>query len=121
MKCHNNPNVTEVLMCSVNNCQATIDYLHRINPHHITFVASGDEVTCREDMLFGYYLESLYHETVPKLSMEEIQEDVKETSGNKFFKHLPQFPEVDFYECFKLDSIPIVMRYEQSGEIVLVH
>ncbi|KAL7719782.1 2-phosphosulfolactate phosphatase [Entamoeba marina] len=98
-KCRENPNVTDIYMCGVNNCKATIDHLLQLNTSHITFVASGDEIKCREDMF-----------------MKDIISDVKTTSGSKFFKNLPQFPEADFHECFKEDSINVVMKLQ--GEII---
>ncbi|BFU22746.1 2-phosphosulfolactate phosphatase, putative [Entamoeba histolytica HM-1:IMSS-B] len=114
--CRNNPQVTRVFMCSINNCQATIEYLKALHPPFVTFVASGNEITCREDLLYGRYLEALYLGKQPEMTLEEMIEDIKHSSGSKFFKGLPQFPEADFYECYKLNSINVVMEYV-NGEI----
>ncbi|ELP83494.1 hypothetical protein EIN_377190 [Entamoeba invadens IP1] len=118
--CINNPNVTDVFMCSPNNCQATIDYVKKMKPSHVTFVASGDEIACREDLLFGMYLEALFLDKKPPQTYKEMIDDVKNASGSKFFKNVSYFPEVDFYECYKLDLVDVVMKFV-DGEIKCVH
>ena len=118
--CQNNPNVTAIFMCGINNCKATINHLKQLHPDHVTFVASGNEITCREDLLYGQYLEALYLDKQPPMSLEEMMEDVKQSSGSKFFKNLPQFPEKDFYLCYNIDSIDVVMQYI-NGEVVKIN
>ena len=51
------------------------------------------------------------------MTMEEIKEKVKKTTGAKFFKNISYYPEVDFGLCFKMDILDKILKLE-NGETV---
>ena len=88
-KCIQNKNVKEVLIASPNNLSATIKYLKKyFGKEDICLVAAGSLSYCLEDFLICEYLKSLLIGEKPKMSMEEIIEKVKGTTGAKFFQNI---------------------------------
>ena len=113
-----NKNVKEVLISSPNNLGATIKYLKKfIGKENICLVAAGDLGYCLEDFLVCEYLKSILLGEKPKMTMEEIKQKVKETTGAKFFKNISYYPEVDFGLCFKMDIFDKILKFE-NGETI---
>lgn len=119
-KCIQNKNVKEVLIASPNNLGATTKYLKKfLGKEDICLVAAGSLSYCLEDFLICEYLKSLLIGEKPKMSMEEIIQKVKETTGAKFFKNIKCYPQVDFGLCFKLDVFDKVLKLV-DGECVKI-
>lgn len=118
-KCLNNKNVKEVLVSSPNNLTATIKYLKKnyLGKENICLVAAGSLDYCLEDFLVCEYVKSLLIGEKPKLSMEEIIEKIKNTTGAKFFKNIPCYMPIDFEICFKMDVLNKVLKLI-NGETV---
>ena len=113
-----NKNVKEVLIASPNNLGATEKYLKKfLGKENICLVAAGTKSYCLEDYLVCEYLKSILLEEKPKMTMEEIKEKVKKTTGAKFFKNISYYPEVDFGLCFKMDILDKILKLE-NGETV---
>ena len=113
-----NKNVKEVLVASPNNLGATEKYLRKfLGKENIYLVAAGTLSYCLEDYLVCEYLKSVLLGEKPKMTMEEIKEKVKKTTGAKFFKNISYYPEVDFGLCFKMDILDKILKLE-NGETV---
>ena len=110
-KCLQNKNVKEVLISSPNNLGATIKYLKKyLYKENICLVAAGSLSYCLEDFLVCEYLKSILMGEKPKMSMEEIAEKVKKTTGAKFFQKMSCYPPIDFGICFQLDIYDKVLN-----------
>ena len=119
-KCIHNKNVKEVLIASPNNLSATMKYLKKyLGKEDICLVAAGSLSYCLEDFLICEYLKSLLIGEKPKMSMEEIMEKVKGTTGAKFFQNIKCYPSVDFGLCFKLDVLDKVLKLV-NGECIKI-
>ena len=117
-KCLQNKNVKEVLVSSPNNLSATIKYLKKfLGKENICLVAAGSLDYCLEDFLVCEYVKSLLIGEKPKLSMEEIINKIKKTTGAKFFKNVSCYPPIDFDICFKIDVLDKVLKLV-NGETV---
>ena len=51
------------------------------------------------------------------MSMEEIKNKVKETTGAKFFQNISYYPEIDFEISFKMNILNKILKFE-NGETV---
>ena len=101
-----------------NNLGATEKYLRKfLGKENICLVAAGTKSYCLEDYLVCEYLKSILLGEKPKMTMEEIKEKVKKTTGAKFFKNISYYPEVDFGLCFKMDILDKILKLE-NGETV---
>ena len=110
-KCLHCKNVKEVLIASPNNLSATIKYLKKIlGQKTICLVAAGDMGYCLEDFLVCKYVKSLLLGEKPELTMDQIIEKIKKTTGAKFFKNIPYYPSIDFEICFKLDVFDKILK-----------
>jgi 2-phosphosulfolactate phosphatase len=117
-KCLQNKNVKEVLVSSPNNLSATIKYLKKfLGKENICLVAAGSLDYCLEDFLVCEYVKSLLIGEKPKLSMEEIVNKIRKTTGAKFFKNISCYPPIDFDICFKVDVFDKVLKLI-NGETV---
>ena len=119
-KCLQNKNVKEVLISSPNNLGATIKYLKKyLYKENICLVAAGSLSYCLEDFLVCEYLKSILMGEKPKMSMEEIAEKVKKTTGAKFFQKMSCYPPIDFGICFQLDIYDKVLKLV-NGETIKI-
>jgi len=119
-KCLQNKNVKEVLISSPNNLGATIKYLKKyLYKENICLVAAGSLSYCLEDFLVCEYLKSILMGEKPKMSMEEIVEKVKKTTGAKFFQKMSCYPPIDFGICFQLDIYDKVLKLV-NGETIKI-
>jgi len=106
-----NKNVKEVLISSPNNLKATEKYLKKfLGKEIICLVAAGTLDYCLEDFLVCEYLKSILLDEKPKMTMEEIKNKVKETTGAKFFKNISFYPEIDFDICFRMNIFDKIIK-----------
>ena len=111
-------NADEILGCSLVNAKATAEYIKKANPENVSLVCMGLEAKSEteEDNLCAYYIKSLLEGT--PLDMEYQINDLKNTSGAKFFdpEQNDVFPMADFACCTELDKFDFVMKiYEENG------
>ena len=106
-----NKNVKEVLISSPNNLKVTEKYLKKfLGKEVICLVAAGTLDYCLEDFLVCEYLKSLLLNEKPKMTMDEIKNKVKETTGAKFFQNISYYPEIDFEICFRMNVFDKILK-----------
>jgi len=109
----------EILTGSLVNARAVAEYIRRKNPAQVSLVCMG--LNClrpiEEDTLCAEYIKSLLEEK-PLTDMEARMDDLRFTSGAKFFDPEKQnvFPKRDFELCVQLDTVPFVLRLRQDEE-----
>ena len=57
-----------------------------------------------------WYLKSIILDEKPKMTMEEIKNKVKETTGAKFFKNISFYPQIDFDICFRMNIFDKIIK-----------
>ena len=109
----------EIITGSLVNAAAVAEYIRRKNPEQVSLVCMG--LNClhpiEEDTLCAEYIQSLL-EGKPLENMQERMDDLKNTSGAKFFDPNMQnvFPMRDFELCIQLDTVPFVLRLTRDEE-----
>ena len=55
----------------------------------------------------------------PLPDLQERMDDLKNTSGAKFFDPAQQsvFPERDFHLCLRADTVPFILRLKKEGDL----
>ncbi len=102
----------EILGASLVNARATAEYIKKSGAQVVSLVCMGLEAKAEteEDTLCARYIKSILEGE--SLDMESEIEDLKRTSGAKFFDKAQNdvFPEADFGMCTELDKFDFVMR-----------
>lgn len=115
----NAKNADEILTGSLVNAKAIADYIKRKNPKDVSLVCMGLMAECQteEDNLCAEYIKSLL-EDKPMANIQQEMENLKFTSGAKFFDPAQQsvFPERDFHLCLQLNTVPFVLRLTEDPE-----
>ena len=105
----------EILGGALVNAKAIAEYIRMKDPAEVSLVCMGLNGTqpTDEDTLCARYMMSLL-ENQPLRDMEKQMENLKRTSGAKFFDPAQQdvFPEADFHLCVELDRFDFVLRYD---------
>ena len=112
-----------VLTGALVNAKAVAEYIRSIHPDKVSLVAMGlnGRQKTDEDELCARYIQSLLQFT-PLQHMETLCQALKETDGKKFFDPLQQavFPQQDFYDCIRTDSIDVVLQASKVNGILSV-
>lgn len=112
-------NADEIISGSLVNASAVAEYIKQKNPKDVSLVCMGLNSLrqTEEDNLCAEYIKSLL-EDKPLTDIYEQMEDLKNTSGAKFFDPERQhiFPQRDFELCTKLNSVPFVLRLKKSPD-----
>lgn len=115
----NAANADEIISGSLVNASAVAEYIKQKNPKDVSLVCMGLNSLrqTEEDNLCAEYIKSLL-EGKPLADIYEQMEDLKNTSGAKFFDPERQhiFPQRDFELCTKLNSVPFVLRLKKSPD-----
>ncbi len=102
----------EILGASLVNARATAEYIKKSGAQVVSLVCMGLEAKSEteEDTLCARYIKSILEGE--SLDMVSEIEDLKRTSGAKFFDKAQNdvFPEADFGMCTELDKFDFVMR-----------
>lgn len=110
---------TDILTGSFLNGEATVRYIKKLNPEHVSIVAMGwKDGRTEEDELCAEYLSSLLHNSeMPDI--DERIENLKYQEGKKFFVKENQdvFPEADFYICTKKNICDFAIKVEKEGSV----
>lgn len=110
---------TEILCASLVNAKATAEYIKNSNAENVSLVCMGLEAKAptEEDTLCAEYIKSLLLKET--LDMEKEIEDLKFTSGAKFFDKAQNdvFPEMDFNMCTQLDKFDFVLKLNKTDGI----
>ena len=109
----------EIISGSLVNASAVAEYIKQKNPKDVSLVCMGLMANrqTEEDNLCAEYIKSLL-EGNPLADIYEQMEDLKNTSGAKFFDPERQhiFPQRDFELCTNLNSVPFVLRLKKSPD-----
>lgn len=107
-------NAEVVLGASLVNAEATAAYIRQLGAENVSLVCMGlaGETPTEEDTLCARYIQSIL-EGKP-ISLAEGIEDLKHTSGAKFFDIAQNdvFPRADFGLCTQVDLFPFALRLE---------
>ena len=108
----------EILGGSLLNAKATAEYIRKQNPEQVSLVCMGLEAISQteEDNLCAEYIKSLLEGTEESIDMEAEIENLKVTSGAKFFDKAQNdvFPRDDFFMCTQVDKFDFVLRLEKA-------
>ena len=108
----------EIITGSLVNASAIAEYIRRKNPENVSLVCMGLNTVCEteEDNLCAYYIKSLL-EGDPLPDIQEQMDDLRNTSGAKFFDdNRPEFPQRDFELSIALNTCPFVLRLKHNPE-----
>ena len=111
-------NADEVIGGSLVNAAAIAEYIRRRDPETVSLVCMGlnSLKQTEEDNLCAEYIKSLLEGT-PLDNMEKRMDDLRYTSGAKFFdESRPEFPEPDFYLSTALNTCNFVLRLKKNPE-----
>lgn len=107
----------EILGASLVNARATAEYIKNSGYETVSLVCMGLEAKSEteEDTLCARYIKSILEGE--SLDMPAEIEDLKRTSGAKFFDKTQNdvFPEADFGMCTELDKFDFVMKLNKNG------
>lgn len=110
----------EILGGSLLNAKATAEYIRKQNPEYVSLVCMGLEAISQteEDNLCAEYIKSLLEGTEASIDMEAEIENLKVTSGAKFFDKAQNdvFPRDDFFLCTQVDKFDFVLRLEKGED-----
>ena len=110
---------SEILGASLVNAKATAEYIKNSNAENVSLVCMGLEAKepTDEDTLCARYIKGLL--LGEALDMEKEIENLKYTSGAKFFdiKQNDVFPENDFHMCTELNKFNFVLRLKKDDGI----
>ena len=108
----------EILTGSLVNARAIAEYIRRSGAQDVSLVCMGlgGRVRSEEDTLCAEYIKSLLEGN--PLPLQDAIEDLKRTSGAKFFDLAQQdvFPEQDFYLSTEADKFPFVLKVEKGTD-----
>jgi 2-phosphosulfolactate phosphatase len=109
----------EILGASLVNARATAEYIRRSGAEEVSLVCMGLEGVeeTDEDTLCARYIKALLEGTEDALNMNQEIENLKYTSGAKFFdeKQNLVFPRADFGMCVELNKFNFVIRYDKEN------
>lgn len=112
-------NADEIISGSLVNASAVAEYIKQKNPKDVSLVCMGLMANrqTEEDNLCAEYIKSLL-EGAPLVDIYEQMEDLKNTSGAKFFDQTRQhiYPQRDFELCTNLNSVPFVLRLKRNTD-----
>lgn len=112
-------NADEIITGSLVNASAIAAYIKKKNPENVSLVCMGLNSLRKteEDNLCAEYIKSLL-EGNPLSDIYEQMEDLKNTSGARFFDPERQhiFPQRDFELCTNLNSVPFVLRLKKNPD-----
>lgn len=106
----------EIITGSLVNASAIAAYIKQKNPKTVSLVCMGLDAKeqTAEDNLCAYYIESLL-EGDPLPDIQEQIEDLRNTSGAKFFDdERPEFPTRDFFLSTALNTCNFVLRLKRN-------
>ena len=117
----NAKNASEILTGSLVNARATAEYILRKDPAEVSLVCMGLEAKAQteEDDLCAEYIRGiLTGEEIAPEDMRSRIENLKTTSGAKFFDPAQKdvFPEPDFYLSTEIDVFPFALRAEKGAD-----
>ena len=111
-------NAQEVLTGSLVNAKAIADYIKQKDFDNVSLVCMGLDAKSpiEEDTLCARYIKDLLLGNDTSYMSNEI-ENLKQTSGAKFFKQDLQhiFPEKDFWLSTSVDKFDFVLKYNKDG------
>lgn len=104
------------------NARATAEYIRKIGADEVSLVCMGLEAKepTDEDTLCARYIKAILEGTENELDMHAEIENLKVTSGAKFFDEAQNkvFPRADFFMCTEVDKFDFVLLYDrESGEM----
>lgn len=112
-------NADRILLASLVNARATVEYLRRLAPERVSFVCMGFENLrpTQEDTVCAEYMRSLLlGESYP---LEASVAALRDGPGARFFVPADQAfaPEADFYLCTQCDRFPFALELcrEEGG------
>ena len=111
-------NADEIIAGSLVNASAIAEYIKQKNPETVSLVCMGLNCLCEteEDNLCAYYIKSLL-EGNPLPDIQEQMEDLRNTSGAKFFDDThPEFPTQDFFLSTALNTCNFVLRLKKTPD-----
>lgn len=107
---------SEILGAGLVNARATAEYIRRANADTVSLVCMGLEAKepTEEDTLCARYIKAILEGNEETIDMEAEIENLKATSGAKFFdeKQSKVFPRADFPMCTDVDKFNFVIRYD---------
>ena len=113
---------SEILGAGLVNARATAEYIKRKGADVVSLVCMGLEAKepTEEDTLCARYIKAILEGNEKEISMEEEIENLKVTSGAKFFDESQNdvFPREDFVMCVDVDKFNFAIRYDnQDGKM----
>ena len=109
----------EIFGASLVNAKATAEYIRCKGAEEVSLVCMGLEGVeeTDEDTLCARYIKALLEGTESDLNMNQEIENLKYTSGAKFFdeKQNSVFPRADFDMCVDLNKFDFVIRYDKEN------
>ena len=116
-------NATEILTGSLVNAKAIAEYIKRNDFEEVSLVCMGLEAVqqTEEDNLCARYIKDLLEGNDVSYLSAEI-EDLKKTSGSKFFDEKQQmvFPKKDFFLSTEVDKFNFVLRVTKENDIAVI-
>lgn len=105
-------NASEIITGSLVNASAIVKYIKQNNFDEVSIVSMSrpNELPSAEDELCANYIKSLLEDKLIE-NLEEKIENLKLTSGKKFFDSSMKevFPEEDFYLCVEINKFDFVL------------
>jgi len=109
----NSVNAEEIITGSLVNAQAIATYIKNNKFNNVSIVAMcrPGEVPTNEDLLCAKYIKSIL-ENNPLYNLEEEIENLKLSSGSKFFNTQMQevYPKEDFYLCTEINKFKFILK-----------
>ncbi len=110
-------NAKEIITGSLVNAKAIVKYIikNKIDEISLLALCRPGENPFDEDLLCAKYIKSML-ENKPLNNLEEEIENLKTTTGAKFFDKLKQkdFPEKDFYLCTEINKFDFVLKVKKD-------
>lgn len=107
---------SEILGASLVNARATAEYIKSVGAETVSLVCMGLEAKkpTEEDTLCARYIKAILEGTENEIDMNAEIENLKTTSGAKFFdeKQKNVFPRADFFMCTDVDKFNFAIRYD---------
>lgn len=105
----------EIITGSLVNARAIANYIIKSKIEDISLIPMGLR-EAEEDNLCAEYIKALVYNK--QIAIEEKVEELKRTSGKKFFEEEKQqvFPRKDFFLCTQLNKFDFVLKVEKSKD-----